>query len=128
MSNYVSPQVRLLNVLNLEKSFASQKILEGNSTVGLGLAFAQHLEISHSLWSQIKGGRTIGNSLARQIESKCSVPTGWLDEEHEVSTPDPHEEKFIALCRQAWQVSSQSQRKDLKTIMRTALSSDKMHA
>ena len=32
------------------------------------------------MWSQIKSARPIGDKLARQLESACGRPAGWLDE------------------------------------------------
>ena len=70
---------------------------------GLDQAFAKKLEISPSMWSQIKSARPIGDTLARQIERHCGVDAGWLDREDlATDAPDPAEERFIAAARQAW--------------------------
>lgn len=45
--------------------------------------FAQKLQVSPSMWSQIKSSRPIGGKLARQVEAACGQPPGWLDEEHQ---------------------------------------------
>lgn len=83
----------------------------GESPTGMARAFALHLEISASRWSQIKGGQTIGNKMAAQIEAKCGKPSGWLDQ---VVFPEvteaSEEEAFLQKCRQAWQTAISSNR------------------
>lgn len=42
--------------------------------------FAAGLGLSPSQWSQHKAGKPLGSRLARQIETACRQPAGWLDQ------------------------------------------------
>jgi hypothetical protein len=59
---------RRQNALALFQAFAAKALDEGSPPKGLEQAFAATLQISPSLWSQIKSARPIGDKLARQIE------------------------------------------------------------
>ena len=72
---------RRRNVLALFQTWAESAVAAGAAPKGLEQAFAAHVEISPSMWSQIKSARPIGDKLARQIEQHCGKPAGWLDEE-----------------------------------------------
>jgi hypothetical protein len=111
------PNLRLRNVMALYKQFVEHQVALGESPLGLERAYAQHIVISPSLWSQIKGGRSIGDALARQIENKSDKNAGWLDELHPDTAPDPAEEKFIAMCREAWRGGNRKTRADLKRLV-----------
>ncbi len=89
-------------------------VSQGVAPSGLERAFAASIEISASLWSQIKGGRTVGDALAKQIESKAGKAVGWIDEVHAETASDPMEEKFIEACRKAWRASDKQGRSALK--------------
>lgn len=110
----MTTNIRLRNLLTLHRTYAQSRVNSGESLAGLESAFAQTLDVKLSMWSQIKAGRTVGNILARQFESKWNKPEGWLDEEHPDTAPDPAEEKFLALCRQAWSKASRDERAELK--------------
>ncbi|MBP9735098.1 MAG: hypothetical protein KBD82_05605 [Rhodoferax sp.] len=112
--------IRLRNLLSLHQAFAQARVTNGESLAGLESAFAASLEVSLSMWSQIKSGRTVGDKLARQFESKSSKPLGWLDQEHSETAPDPAEEKFIATCRAAWASADRTGRAELKKIIGAA--------
>ena len=87
---------------------------QGTAPKGLEQAFAASLEISPSLWSQIKSSRPIGDKLARQIEQLASKPKQWLDQEHsEVQLPDAAQERFIELAREVWQQSNAKSKREL---------------
>lgn len=89
---------------------------------GLDQAFAKKLEISPSMWSQIKSARPIGDTLARQIERHCGVDVGWLDREDLASdAPDPAEERFIAAARQAWRQANAKGKRELNRWLRDVL-------
>jgi hypothetical protein len=109
-----NPRLRLRNALTIYKEYGITMLADGAPALGMESAFAGHLAISANLWSQIKGGRSIGNKLARQIESKGKKPAGWLDMEHESTAPDPTEERFIAACREAWRKADRAGRSTLK--------------
>lgn len=85
---------------------------------GLEQAFAQQLQISPSMWSQIKSSRPIGDRLARQIEAACAQAAGWLDEEHEPQGLSPAEQQFLALALKAWRSTNAEGRKRLKLMMK----------
>ena len=90
---------RRRNVLALFQAYAESALSAGTAPKGLEQAFAAHVEISPSMWSQIKSSRPIGDKLARQIEQHCGKPAGWLDEEREAAGLTPGEQQFLALAR-----------------------------
>ena len=109
---------RRRNVLALFQAYAEGAVATGVAPKGLEQAFAAHVEISPSMWSQIKSARTIGDKLARQIERHCGKPAGWLDEEREAAGPTPGEQQFLALALQAWRATNADGRKALKAQMK----------
>jgi hypothetical protein len=87
---------------------------QGTSPKGLEQAFAASLEISPSLWSQIKSSRPIGDKLARQVEKHAGQAAHWLDEERESpSLPDAGEHRFLNLAQQVWRQSNAKGKKQL---------------
>ncbi len=99
---------------------------QGISPKGLEQAFAASLEISPSLWSQIKSSRPIGDKLARQIEQHASKPAQWLDQEHsEVQLPDAAQERFIALAREVWQQSNAKSKRELMQALKLFKTSER---
>ena len=109
---------RRRNVLVLFQAYAESAIATGVAPKGLEQAFAAHVEISPSMWSQIKSARPIGDKLARQVEQHCGKPAGWLDEEREATGLTPGEQQFLALALQAWRATNADGRKALKTQMK----------
>ncbi len=105
---------RRKNVLALFKAYAEEALGAGAAPKGLEQAFAARLEISASMWSQIKASRPIGDKLARQIETHCGKPAGWLDELHRDEAPDAAETAFLRLALEAWRQSSAAGRKALR--------------
>jgi hypothetical protein len=78
-------QVRLDNALLLFDEFVAQNVRTPDATAlrGLERRFAEQLLIQPSYWSQIKSRtRHIGERLARQFESRCRKPAGWMDTAH----------------------------------------------
>lgn len=120
IANLMTSSIRLRNLLSLHQAFVQERISKGETLAGLEGDFAASLEVSLSMWSQIKSGRTVGDKLARQFESKRSKPAGWLDQEHPETAPDPAEEKFIAMCRIAWANADRAGRAELKRIVSAA--------
>lgn len=106
--------VRRANVLALHRLFLEQEIAAGKPAKGLDQAFAASLEISPSMWSQIKSARPIGDTLARQIERHSRVDIGWLDAEHATEHPDPAEERFLALAREAWRRANAKGKREMR--------------
>jgi hypothetical protein len=106
---------RRQNVLALFQAFAEQSLHAGSAPKGLEQAFASTLEISPSMWSQIKSSRPIGDKLARQIEQHCDKSAGWLDEERETDALTPAERQFLELALRAWRATNSAGRKSLRS-------------
>jgi hypothetical protein len=109
---------RRRNVLALFQAYAEDAVATGTAPKGLEQAFAAHVEISPSMWSQIKSARPIGDKLARQIEQHCTRPAGWLDEAREAVGTSPGEQQFLALALRAWRATNSDGRKALKAQMK----------
>jgi len=109
---------RRQNALALFQAFAEKALAAGATPKGLEQSFAATLEISPSMWSQIKSSRPIGDKLARQIESHCDQPAGWLDEARADASPTPTERAFLDLALQAWRATNGAGRKALRAQMK----------
>lgn len=94
--------LRRLNLLALLAEFAENLVAQGTTTKGIDQAFAERIQVSPSMLSQMKSGRPIGNKIARQVEVHCKRPAEWLDKQHPDQRPSPGEEEFINLARQIW--------------------------
>jgi hypothetical protein len=105
---------RRQNVLALFQAHAEQALAAGASPKGLEQAFAARLQVSPSMWSQIKSSRPIGDRLARQIEQHCGQPAGWLDEDRPSGLVTPGEQQFLALALRAWRATNSTGRKALR--------------
>ncbi len=112
---------RRRNVLALFQAYAERQLASGATPKGLEQAFAASLEISPSMWSQIKSSRPIGDKLARQIEVHAKVSTGWLDEPREAAGLLPSEQAFLDLALAAWRATNAAGRKALKVQVKAAL-------
>ena len=84
---------------------------------GLEQAFAASLQISPSMWSQIKSARPIGDKLARQIEKLCGKPGGWLDEERAVQAVTPVEQAFLDLALTAWRATNSAGKRQVRVLL-----------
>lgn len=85
-------QIRLDNALALFDEFvhATVKHADAATLRGLERRFAERLQIQPSYWSQIKGrSRQIGERLARQFETLCHKPWGWMDQPHGSAAASP---------------------------------------
>ena len=111
--------IRRQNVLTLFQQFAEAQMRAGVAPKGLEQTFAQHLQISPSMWSQIKSSRPIGDKLARQIEAACKQAVGWLDEERASQGLNPSEQQFVAMALQAYRTTNAEGRKKLKLLLKT---------
>ena len=111
---------RRRNALALFQAYAESAVATGTAPKGLEQAFAAHVEISPSMWSQVKSSRPIGDKLARQIEQHCGKPAGWLDEEREAAGLTPGEQQFLALALKAWRATNSDGRKKLRALMKDA--------
>lgn len=105
---------RRSNALVLFQDYAEKALAAGSAPKGLEQAFAATLQISPSMWSQIKSARPIGDKLARQIETLCGKPAGWLDEEQASSAPTPAEAAFLDLALAAYRATNAAGRKVLR--------------
>ena len=108
------------NVLCLFQRYAEDQMRAGAPPKGLEQAFAQRLQISPSMWSQIKSSRPIGDKLARQIEVACAQPLGWLDTARAATGTglSSSEQQFLALALQAWRHTNAEGRKRLKRLLK----------
>jgi hypothetical protein len=106
---------RRRNALALFQSYAETAVTNGAAPKGLEQTFAASLQISPSMWSQIKSARPIGDKLARQIEQHCGKPSGWLDEEREQAGLSQAEQQFLALALKAWRATNSARRKALRS-------------
>ena len=109
---------RRQNAIALFQSYAEQALSTGLAPKGLEQSFAARVQISPSMWSQIKSARPIGDMLARQIERHCGQPVGWLDEERVSDCVSPAEQQFLALALKAWRATNSDGRKALRLHLR----------
>ncbi|MFO1216788.1 MAG: hypothetical protein U1E89_00220 [Burkholderiaceae bacterium] len=112
--------VRRANVQALFHDHAQRALAAGAAPKGLEQAFAAQLQISPSMWSQIKSARPIGDKLARQIERHCGKPAQWLDEPRASDQPSRSERAFMALALAAWRAATTVQRKALREQLEAA--------
>jgi len=105
---------RRQNALALFQAYAEKALAAGAPPKGLEQMFAATLQISPSMWSQIKSSRPIGDKLARQIESACGKPGGWLDELRKDAAPSATEAAFLELALAAWRSTNSAGRKALR--------------
>ena len=111
--------VRRENLLRLLREFSQARIARGEPTNGTEKAFAEQLQVSTSLLSQLKSSRNISDAIAMQIEARCKKPDGWLSVEHTevVARPAPGEEAFLALARAAYRAADRESRIKLRTLL-----------
>jgi hypothetical protein len=100
--------------LALFHAFAERALAAGEAPKGLEQAFAASVQISPSMWSQIKSSRPIGDKLARQLEALTDQAQGWLDEPHQAAAPTPAEKAFLDLALAAWRATNSAGRKALR--------------
>jgi len=112
---------RRQNALALFQAYAEKALAAGASPKGLEQSFAATLQISPSMWSQIKSSRPIGDKLARQIESACVQPAGWLDETRKDALPSAAETAFLELALSAWRATNNAGRKALREHLKEAV-------
>lgn len=96
--------IRRANALLLFDEFVRNTVAHPDAATlrGLDRRFAERLQIQPSYWSQIKSrSRQIGERLARQFETLCHKPYGWMDQVHTGAPPvDPprpadDDERFV---------------------------------
>ena len=109
---------RRQNALALFQAYAEKALASGAPPKGLEQTFAATVQISPSMWSQIKSSRPIGDKLARQIEQHHGKPTGWLDEARESALVAPAEQAFLDLALKAWRATNNAGRKALREYLK----------
>jgi hypothetical protein len=105
---------RRQNVLALFQEYAEKALAQGQAPKGLEQSFAATLQISPSMWSQIKSSRPIGDKLARQIEALTGRSPEWLDEARPVTQPSPAEVAFVELALAAYRSTHAAGRRALR--------------
>jgi hypothetical protein len=105
---------RRQNVLTLFQNFAERALTAGTPPKGLEQAFASALQISPSMWSQIKSQRPIGDKLARQIERLSAQPNAWLDQQHGDIGLTEAERAFLDLALKVWRGENASGKRVLR--------------
>ncbi len=113
---------RRQNALVLFQRYAERALASGSPPKGLEQSFAATLQISPSMWSQIKSSRPIGDKLARQIESLCGHPAGWLDKAQTSPAPTPAETAYLALALAAYRATNSAGRKALRQHLKSIAS------
>ncbi|NUZ04770.1 hypothetical protein [Piscinibacter koreensis] len=111
---------RRQNALALFQAYAERALAAGEAPKGLEQAFAAAMQISPSMWSQIKSARPIGDKLARQIEVLAGKPAGWLDQTHADAPLSAAEKAFLAHALAAWRRTNAAGRKRLLAQMKNA--------
>ena len=112
---------RRQNALALFQDYAEKALAQGTPPKGLEQAFAATLQISPSMWSQIKSSRPIGDKLARQIEAMTGRPSGWLDDERVAVSPTAAEAAFLELALTAYRSANAGGRKALREQLQESL-------
>ena len=117
-----SPELRRANLLQLFSDFVAQRLLDAPSTqiTGLDREFAALIQVHNTYFSGMKSGaRTIGDKLARQVETLCNRGIGWLDVPHETALT-VEMTRFVKLAEKAY-LAAPAARKDLAKAMRAAI-------
>jgi hypothetical protein len=111
--------VRQANLRLLLREFSQARIAAGEPTNGTERAFAEQLQMSKSLLSQLKTSRNISDAIALQIEACCKKPSGWLSEERldAAPRPAPGEEAFINLARQLYREQGAQGREKMRAAL-----------
>jgi hypothetical protein len=109
---------RRQNALALFQAFAEKALASGVPPKGLEQSFAATLQISPSMWSQIKSARPIGDKLARQMEHHHGKPLGWLDEARASDALTAAEKAFLDMALKAWRGTNSAGRKELRDLFK----------
>jgi hypothetical protein len=112
---------RRRNALALFQEYAERELASGSPPKGLEQSFAAKLQVSPSMWSQVKSSRPIGDKLARQIEAHCAKPEAWLDHEHDAAVLSEAEKAFLDLALRAWRSTNAAGRRELRARLQAVL-------
>ncbi len=116
------PAIRRANLLQLFSEHVAQRMatVPSEQIAGLDREFAARIQVHNTYFSGMKSGaRTIGDKLARQIETHCKRSSGWLDEPREAEKSDGLV-KFLQLAQKVY-LGAPAARKDLARAMRDAM-------
>ena len=106
--------IRRQNSLLLFQQFAERGLASGASTKGMEQSFASALQISPSMWSQIKTHRPIGDKLARQLERLAEKPDYWLDQAQALPALSAAERAFTELALELWRACNAAKKRTLR--------------
>lgn len=120
--------IRRTNLLSLYSAFLieSAQASPALATNATDKAFAEKLAIANTSFSSYKtGARVIGDRVARQIEPRLGLPTGWMDKEHSQQVAQTSEEvqlaRFLKLATRAFKRADDGARKHLEEVLRNSL-------
>jgi len=116
------PEIRRNNLLQLFSDYVASRMAEAPSQqiTGLDREFAAVIQVHNTYFSGMKSGsRTIGDKLARQIETLLAKKKGWLDEVHDCAKP-VELDKFLQLAEKAY-LAAPHARKELTRLLRDAI-------
>lgn len=115
-------EIRRANLLKLFSEFVAANCLTGAPLAGLDMAFSLKIQINNNYFSGMKtGARSIGNKLARQIESNSGKPKGWLDLMPEkLAHKSKDLQRFLESAELAYITSDANGRKRLVALVREA--------
>ena len=116
------PEIRRSNLLHLFSEHVTQRMAHSPSQQisGLDREFAALIQVHNTYFSGMKSGaRTIGDKLARQVETLSKKCPGWLDEPREVDQ-SADLRKFLQLAQKVY-LAVPAARKDLTKILRDAM-------
>ena len=113
--------IRRSNLLVLLREFSQARIAGGGPTNGTEKAFAEQLQMSKSLLSQLKTSRNISDAIAHQIEARCRKADGWLSLAAcaIVTRTAPGEEAFVAMARATYRAADRDGRTKLRAVFAT---------
>lgn len=116
------PEIRRSNLLHLFSGHVTQRMAHRPSQQisGLDREFAALIQVHNTYFSGMKSGaRTIGDKLARQVETLNKKSPGWLDAPREVDQ-SADLRKFLQLAQKVY-LAVPAARKDLTRILRDAM-------
>ena len=119
--------IRRTNAQILFQAYAEEALAAGVAPKGLEQSFAAALQISPSMWSQIKSARPIGDKLARQIEKLRGQAQGWLDEPRDDKTLSAKERAYLDLALRAWRATDGGGRQALRLALEEVVRSSHPH-
>ncbi len=116
--------IRRNNLNALYREFATKAVTDSSRAIGTDAAFAAHIGVSPSMWSQIRSHRAIGPRVARQIEAKCGLNANWLDLARETppASPSKTDQKLLSLAQRLAAHGSSKQKRAAITALMAALS------